>query len=348
MSTILRALRKLEEEKATDADVALQQSVVAPTRAPKPRRGWWMFVAAFLAAGVGAGVAWQFAPGGGSSVAQVDSSVRAPDPIAVAARRERSLSPPVAAAGSERVERKGVVPPTDLVRARAPDGVEPAAASVEAAFEHQIVSHPPVPEISSEVVVVEREERPSLLAEELPEPRPAEPAPVRVVRPVAKPLQRAPAPIARVQEAPPVPKPALPARERVTRSAPNSGAVHAPKADPLKPPAPTQVAAIEAPQPEPPVAKTVVEVQPGAVRSAAKPPVASPVPGIPELMVKRTIWHPSPGRRRALVEIAGNSEALNLSEGDRVGELVLTQIKPSGVVFEFQGIELSRRVGSSK
>ena len=66
---------------------------------------------------------------------------------------------------------------------------------------------------------------------------------------------------------------------------------------------------------------------------------------MPAVRVERTEWHPQVDRRVAVVKIAGRPEPLRLHEGDAVGSLVVTTIKPSGVVFDHDGVSFWRRVG---
>jgi hypothetical protein len=68
----------------------------------------------------------------------------------------------------------------------------------------------------------------------------------------------------------------------------------------------------------------------------------------PAITVKRTIWHPTPERRVAQVEVEGREGQIQLHEGDAVGTLVVAEIKPSEVVFLHQGQELHRRVGGKR
>jgi hypothetical protein len=64
--------------------------------------------------------------------------------------------------------------------------------------------------------------------------------------------------------------------------------------------------------------------------------------------VKKTIWHPTPERRVARVEVEGRKGSLELHEGDAVGTLVVSEIQPSGVVFLHGGEKLHRKVGSGR
>jgi hypothetical protein len=68
---------------------------------------------------------------------------------------------------------------------------------------------------------------------------------------------------------------------------------------------------------------------------------------VPDLVISSTTWHPDAERRLAIVRVAGRDEPVQLREGDAVGPLVLLEIKPTGVVFLHDGIEVSRPVGET-
>jgi hypothetical protein len=68
----------------------------------------------------------------------------------------------------------------------------------------------------------------------------------------------------------------------------------------------------------------------------------------PAVTVKKTVWHPTPARRVALIEVEGREGPIELHEGDAVGTLVVAEIKPSEVVFLHRGQELHRKVGSER
>ena len=90
---------------------------------------------------------------------------------------------------------------------------------------------------------------------------------------------------------------------------------------------------------------------PPAKRSEATPPQpaarAEPVEdSSPSVRVEKTRWHPKPHRRDAMVAVDG-AAAQRVHEGDVVGRLVVTEIEPSGVLFERDGQKLRRRIGES-
>jgi hypothetical protein len=115
---------------------------------------------------------------------------------------------------------------------------------------------------------------------------------------------------------------------------------------------PREVEVVERVAAVPPTAEAEVASPPA---EPPAPPPAAPAPGsrrvertpVPEVLVRKTVWHPLAARRQAVVEVAGQGEPLELREGDAVGPLVVREISPSGVVFLHEGVELRRRVGAN-
>jgi hypothetical protein len=164
-----------------------------------------------------------------------------------------------------------------------------------------------------------------------PAPAPIEkPAPRVPVAEASPPsIAEPPAPRERVVVAPP-PSPPIEEptpRRRVAERPPPSATPPTPDARPETPPPPRTA---EPPVPKAPAPAVVATVRP------------------PKVLVKRTIWHPTPGRRVAEVEVEGRKGALELHEGDAVGTLVVAEIQPSGVVFLHGGEELHRKVGARR
>ena len=69
--------------------------------------------------------------------------------------------------------------------------------------------------------------------------------------------------------------------------------------------------------------------------------------GLPDVSVVRTSWHPSADNRSARIRLEASKEILNLHEGDAVGGLIVKEISPSSVLFEAGDVEIRRRVGQS-
>ena len=70
-------------------------------------------------------------------------------------------------------------------------------------------------------------------------------------------------------------------------------------------------------------------------------------PPLPALRVEKTLWHPSPDRRRAWLRVDGEDEARRVVEGDVVEGLLVAEIEPSGVVLERDGQRIQRGLGSA-
>jgi hypothetical protein len=70
--------------------------------------------------------------------------------------------------------------------------------------------------------------------------------------------------------------------------------------------------------------------------------------GLPDVVVLRTTWHPTPERRSANIRLEGTGEVVTLREGDAISGLVLQEILPSSVLFRAGEVELRRRVGAQR
>ncbi len=79
------------------------------------------------------------------------------------------------------------------------------------------------------------------------------------------------------------------------------------------------------------------------IRPAPSTPVVIPPP--PPIRVLETAWHPDAGLRSARVTVGGHGENLDLREGDAVGAVVVVSIHPTSVVFLHGGQEIKKRVG---
>jgi hypothetical protein len=124
------------------------------------------------------------------------------------------------------------------------------------------------------------------------------------------------------------------------------------------PPSPDLADVVSGPPGSLPAAVTTATAASESFPRPAAPPVATAAPReapaagsgrvrvfVPNVLVVRTVWHPTAERRVAEIEVEGRPEPLLLHEGDAVGPLVVSEIKPSGVVFLHDEVELSRRVG---
>ena len=115
-------------------------------------------------------------------------------------------------------------------------------------------------------------------------------------------------------------------------------------------PEPVQIAAVRVevapaePLPVPVVQDEPVEASaPPALPEIAREPV-------PSVAVVSTVWHPRRERRRAefSVEEGGEIRTVELREGDFLGPLRLSEIGPIGVTFELEGVEVEHRVGGTR
>ena len=71
---------------------------------------------------------------------------------------------------------------------------------------------------------------------------------------------------------------------------------------------------------------------------------------LPSLVVTRTTWHPDRGRRRAELEVSEGEElrVVSLREGQFLGPMELLEIRPTGITFRHNGVEVQHRVGSGR
>jgi hypothetical protein len=357
LSTILKALRRLEEEKAAAEEPRplREQIATTPLAGERPRRRGWLAAAVSLVLGVAAGgslIWWLFA--GSSQTVQVQVAAAAPEVAPIAAP-----APPSAPA------------------------VEPAPAPAPPPA-HVAVAGPPEQAFHSDVEIVDRPEALPRLADDEPiEPAREEPAPGST-RPVessaamirarrAALAEQAAADRARQglppQVAAPAPaadaaQPAHPTRRRskIVEVAPEI-LVPVP-VDPEPAPAAQPQQKIAAAEPQHPAAEPAPEPAPEPkpaaqpkpkpqVREAAAPrPVTEvvrqtpePVDDLPSFAIEKTQWHPLPDRRVAWLRMPGESESRRVVEGDVVDGLIVSKIEPSGVVFERDGKKIERVLG---
>jgi hypothetical protein len=317
MSTILKALRRLEKDKAPAGrplrDQVTREHDAAPAERRAPRR--WPILAGSVGAGVLAGLAvlLLFFRGG--------SEPPAPEPAPPAAAPAVAPAPAPAA------------PP-----AAASPSLDPAALRAKRRAMRQAAlraANPPAPPpVEGEVAAPPVE----------PEVAPAPPGPPPPAPDVAVIDRGAPGPRI-AEEAPAVPS------ATATDSPPPPAPGSARPFNPADPDAPAGVAVAPAPAaPKPAAAEPASVSQPAkaskpAVDSApAAPKPSRAAPAFPALRVERTTWHPSAARRVALVEII-DTGSREVREGDRVEGAVVLRIEPSGIVFEHAGREVRRKVG---
>jgi len=320
MSTILKALRRLEQEREAQKEQPLREQVLAePVRRASVPRMPLLVVAGATGAVIVIGLFFFFAggqeeapPEAGPVTAALRPVTPAPGGPEIAPRRvppdRSSLDRPALQAPTPRngVARRATPPPTR----RTPVSPPP-----------QKAASPRVPPTQQAAAVV-------------PPPRVA---PAAAAIEAARPVKVAAAPAAETAAPAPQAKRDLP--PEIAKIDPGD----APSAPPV------EVARREDP------ATPTVELP--TLPAVPEPVPAEPVPGVvgrpevvdraplPVLFVARTLWHPSPERRIAVLEVEGRDAPVELHEGDAVGDAVIREIGPSAVVFEHRGVELRRRVG---
>jgi hypothetical protein len=344
VSTILKALQRLEDEKSADAGRSLDEQVVARRPPPDPeRRGLKIGAVAIggLAVAAAAFLFWLTREEPAAEVAmEPPPPATAPETAAktkVAAekpRREPSARPAPAARAqgdSSEVEISSVVEVVQYLDAPPADSAAPAASPERAASRVKVGAERPARRSSAN--------KPDpLVARGAAESRTA-PEQVANAKPPATEISENSAPVK--------PAPAPPAPVEV--------AVVAAKPAPA-PPAPVEVAAVAvkpAPAPPAPVEVAAVAAKPALTAASASFPTAIRESEqrivqrakLPTLSVKKTIWHPDAYRRVAVVKLTDTEEVLRLKEGDAVGPLVVQTINPSSVLFNHDGVEITYNVG---
>ncbi len=314
MSTILKALQRVEDERTSGAASAPRRALrsdfvperskpllrASRQRAPRP----WLWSSAGAALLLSVLVWWRLpersAPERGVA-AEAESPARAAPPVA------RQRSKPVALA-PEPIAQASAAPVATVAQP------QPAPATTE----------PPQPAL------------PAGVAERLP--------PLGITLDAPSTGTLAPEP---PEPSPPAPQLAAAAEPALEASAPAQEPAPAPA------PAPVAVKAAPAPEPEPALARAEPPAPAPQARPAAKPPAPAaaprpappPAPSAPAVLVERTSWHPSAERRLAWVSVEGITGARELHEGDAVGAFVVKEIRPSSVVFLHGADTLQRRVG---
>lgn len=142
-----------------------------------------------------------------------------------------------------------------------------------------------------------------------------------------------------------VPVPSQPQDFEIVRPDPTA------PARPLAPlPLPTIGEEEYAAEPEPPrpipragVEEVPVEYVDEPLDEAPEPRVVAKA-GSP-VRVARTLWHPTPERRLAWVEVDGQIALREVREGERVGPYVVREIEPTAVLFADGLVEMRQEVG---
>jgi len=309
VSTILKALQRLEEEKSANVERSLNEQVVARRPPPGPeRRGLRIGAVAIggLAVAAAALLFW---------FTREDPAV------------EVAMESPPPAAAPVAAQQVAVEKPRPMPSARP----EPAARAQQESSEV---------EVSPAVEVVKHLDAPPAdsAAPAASPKRAAPPAQAGAERSVRRPSARKPDPQVAREAAQPKPAP-----EQVANAKPAAAIQISENSAPAKPvsasPAPVEVAA---PAPKP-AATAKSASAPAAIQEPAQEVVQRAK--LPTLSVEKTIWHPDADRRVAVVKLIDAEGVLRLKEGDAVGPLVVQVIKPGSVLFNYDGIEIVYNVG---
>ncbi len=307
MSTILKALQRLEDEKSANVERSLNEQVVAHRPPPDPeRRGLRIGAIAIGGLAVAAAV-FYFWPAGEETAAEVamEPAPAAAVPVITAEvaaekpRRRRSARPAPAQQDSSEVEISPVIEVVKRLDALPADSGEsdsgaPAALTKSAAPLARAGAQRPG-------------RRPNV---NKPDPQ--------VARGSAQSI--------------PTPKQVADAKPLATQI---SGSSVPAKPVPA-PPAPIEIAAV-APKSAP------TAPIPAAIQEPARKIVQRAQ--LPAFIVEKTIWHPDADRRVAVVKLVDAEEILRLKEGDAVGPLVVKTINPDSVLFGHDEIEIRYNVG---
>lgn len=325
MSTILKALRRLEQESESPQQRALRERVLSapvpgePERRRTARRAVWIGACALVLAALAFVAGRELAPHESAAPAV------AAGPAAAALQ-----TAPVASAPSPWSTPGSVLPASSAHELDSEPALDPGSASF-AVVDPGAPGLTPDDPLAADVRALAERDR--ALADEpgidVPSPAPAAPA-LRRDEVLAQPSPR------RDLDAP---EPA--SAESLHRQSFDDEAAHGANATPG-----AQIDSV-------PIARATTPPAPGAIaRSATTPRPARPsaragaaTKAPPMLRVTRTVWHPDAARRLALVRTSKSSAAREVREGDVIDGFEIRRIEPSGLVLERDGVETRRRVG---
>jgi hypothetical protein len=339
VSTILKALRRLESERATPTDGRpLREAVAAAeplSHAPRRRR-WTPLASLVVGVAVGATALLLWPRGGPSPPAEVES----PE-LAASRTPTRGAQAPRGASVA--------VPPARQDRPASLVGPPPQAFASDVAVVPRPVPSPRLadPPATGRALAAGATEQSAALSgpDEALEPDTgaqteiAPPQQVAPTRPVAEPTRHARA--GDVSGAP-AESPVAPSPRSHARVEPEASV--APRASDEGPALPEERAAepidegsahaTDSPAPE--------RTEGVASESSAEPGVIEPS----QIRVEKTLWHPRAERRVAVVTLPEHEGPLRVREGEVVGETLVSKIEPSGVVFTGAKGEVRRAVGA--
>jgi hypothetical protein len=386
MSTILKALRRLEEDKKTRAAMSLDSALLEPSKGPRKQSQLGVSIAAGVVAAIGmSAILWSLssfwmpaapetaavAPAPSGIPAEPTPPTRITVPIAEAPRP--APGEPVPLAGSSADSRMQVLANAGAVQREtqravvAPDELRvPADAALRdaSAGEPAPSTRAPAPAKTAPPV------RQTTLARKIPA---AEPSPQAAVPgsaeksvsvatgtpavPTSSKAQTAASASARSEQEKQETKVASrsPASKPVVespvagaqKSASGAAPVREVETKRARPEPATQAATqSEARLDTKPRAETVAEAR--APSSAPLSAGASAAPGsAAQLAVRQIIWHPTPSRRVAVFAVEGDSVPQRIGEGGVVGGFTVAKIGLSDVELVRDGVAVVRRVGAN-
>jgi hypothetical protein len=382
MSTILKALRRLEEENSAQSQRPLREEVTRGPSPAKSRRGSWPLWVALLGLGVAAGAGaftfWYLgrAPesaqpaqlaAAGSTEPREESAAAAKRPSkprgAKPGRRRSSPYPAAAPSAASEPELPAAAlasnvevmkRPAAQPRIAAGEPTEPPASTSARSGQPRRMDPAEIPgrhkypdmrvrsASASSIAVQGESTEPSGGAAAVDPPATSQVASATPVREARRRVPVAPEPRAE----PPREVASDPAVVAVALQPERVAERAAPEPAAASAVAPARDAERRAAAPKP-------EPKPTAEESSKKPAKSSAAPRsseiaraeIPDLRVERTVWHPIAERRVALIEFERSAERREIREGDAVGPLIVSKIEPSGVVFVHDGVEVRRRIG---
>ena len=343
MSTILKALRRLEEDERRKSETQNWVSDAPVSDSPRRRfsgsAAWLLGVLAVLiGAGIGVGLrGWWVEETPAPLSPLVESRVVLP-PV------EEEPTPPQA---EPRVASKPVqAQPGDAnsiphVVSRAPGQVPVARRPIQAAT---VEGSPSVAKEPSET---------ARSARRVPDPSAAKSASVQAAAEPSK-TPVATGPSRPVETLPLAVTSAPPAAPSVRQAEPQSARSTAPPAPPVPQQSklasvPTRAAVMAEKTPDTP--SPVAMAKPAPAPAKASPPSASAsaaaiLPDSLKVAVITTTWHPDRQKRSTVLSRDGSPSDRSFAEGDFWMKWKVVEIKLSGVSFERDGVRVERKVGS--
>lgn len=315
MSTILKALRRLEEDKRTRAAQSLEEAVLEP-EAGSRRRGLPVKVGVGVVVALGVSTIVWFLVSLWLPIETETVARQAPAPPGITAEATLAKATPKPPQVPRIAPRPPPTAPVPLRKTTAASRVEALPNPTEIRAEMQRLVAATAPSFAEETVKAVGKETVKPVGKEI-----AKPVAKETVKPVVESAPSAPEP----KQAEPPEAPVVARRE----------------AAPAPVPVPAQKPTAEPISPEPRFAKA--KPTPDLV---PEPTVIDRRP-IPEFAVQQIIWHPTAARRVAVFEIDGEASLLRIGEGGIVAGFTVAKIGLSAVELVRDGVALERRVGAN-